>query len=754
MANIRNSISMQDRMTPVFRSIIRSMDSTLRVMQRVDQQANRGTTSRAYRAAERDIRRANNELIRMQNNIRRADSDARNASNSMRGMASAAGGVSFNLVNFSAALYLLKNITGVLDRMVDKADDARSAVARLGLFNESQYTPQELYGEVYRTALATRTGLQETGGLVNRTLMSGALTGPGSAQAAIDFAGLINKTMVAGGGTAEENQRALLQLSQGLSSGVLQGDELRSIREQAPYLMTMLTKGLGKIDDKFKDITMGQLKQLGADGELTSDRIIKAMFAMRDEIDNSFKQMPRTFDQAMTQMGSMWQYFLFLLYEGDGALAKLNRKLWEFVDWLQTPAGMELIEGIALAFSAMVDAILWGADRIADAYKFLSENSEILEAAFLTLGIVAAGAAIKAAVAWIIAAWPILLVIALIGVLIYALLQAGVTAGQIIGGIAGGLMFLAYLLYDIVIGAIMAVGIVVVGAGMLVILVLQGIVQVILWVITTIWAALVTIYNVLYTIVRGAWGVIKGAIVAIYALFVGLGQGVLGILYAIAAAIDWVFGSNLADTVGGWMDGLGQSVEDLNNALDPLGEFEGIGDQWKNSFGDLGDMYAGKGQFDDWNITDNMGDVWNGGTGMIEGIWNWGEGAMANPMDGWDMGYKWGEGIGDGLANMNLDFLDNMTRGSMGAYDFNDVNIRGGDLDSVGKINSDVEIKDEDLKLLRDMAARDFLLNLQSITPVANVKFGDVRETADVNKIWDTIQDMVEEQMATSLVTN
>ena len=75
-------------------------------------------------------------------------------------------------------------------------------------------------------------------------------------------------------------------------------------------------------------------------------------------------------------------------------------------------------------------------------------------------------------------------------------------------------------------------------------------------------------------------------------------------------------------------------------------------------------------------------------------------------------------------------------------------------MDSVGKINSDVEIKDEDLKLLRDMAARDFLLNLQSITPVANVKFGDVRETADVNKIWDTIQDMIEEQMATSLVTN
>ena len=81
------------------------------------------------------------------------------------------------------------------------------------------------------------------------------------------------------------------------------------------------------------------------------------------------------------------------------------------------------------------------------------------------------------------------------------------------------------------------------------------------------------------------------------------------------------------------------------------------------------------------------------------------------------------------------------------------ININGGNLDSVGSINSDVNLSDEDIQLLRDMAARDYLLQVQSITPVANVTFGDVRETADVNKIVEVIETMVDEQMATALVS-
>lgn len=380
-------------------------------------------------------------------------------------------------------------------------------------------------------------------------------------------------------------------------------------------------------------------------------------------------------------------------------------------------------------------------------FNSLDNGSLILQAGFIALGTAAAYAGLRAAVAWAIAAFPIVLVISLLGVLIYALLQTGLTAGEIVGGIAGGILFLSYLISDLLVGALVGAGVIGVGAGMLVIMAIQGVVQILLWAVLAIWSALVTVYNVLFSIVKGAYGVVKGAIVGIYQVFVWLGQGVLGILYGIASAIDAVFGSNLSGAVGGWIDGLGQSVEDLNKALDPLGEFEDIGNQWKDSYSTLGDMFAGKGQYDDWNITDKMGDVWNGGTAMIQGIADWGNATMLNPMDGWDSGYTFGADIANKMENFDFN-LEKLIGGN------GTIGINGGNLDSVGKINSDVEIKDEDLKLLRDMAARDFLLNLQHITPVQNNKFGDVRETADINKIMEKLTDMVEEGMATSLVVN
>ena len=135
--------------------------------------------------------------------------------------------------------------------------------------------------------------------------------------------------------------------------------------------------------------------------------------------------------------------------------------------------------------------------------------------------------------------------------------------------------------------------------------------------------------------------------------------------------------------------------------------------------------------------------------------------------DGWssksfNTGYKWGSGVVNTLTDGIGDFtggLTNFMEGSKALYNGatgagGGVNVAGGNLDSVGSIKNDVNINDEDIQLLRDMAARDYLLNLQQITPVAHISFGDVRETADVNKIMDVIEDMVEEQMATALVAN
>ena len=790
MATIRNSISLQDRMTPVFRSIIKSMDSTLRVMRNLDKQANKGTQSKAYRSAERDIKRANNELIRMQNNLSRADKAAGKLATTTGKVStnmSRMGSGGLNLGNLAAGLYLLKNIANTMSGIMEIPDAMLAIQYRLDTYDTSAATGDQLFDAAYLAAQRSRSDVESTANLASRILVSGATDGNGAA--AIDLAETLNKASFLGGSSSQESQRALLQLSQALASGVLQGDELRAIREQAPGLTDTLARGLssmaerGALPEQFLNTAVGDLKQLGADGELTAQRVISAFQEMGDYVDETFANSPKQFGQAVTGIANVWKRWLKLMSQGDNALAKINQKAWQLLEWFESTDGMAFMEGLAKGINFIVDAVMQFIDWIGQLinwFKNLENASNILQAVFLALAIVVGAAAVYMAVkwiaAWVAAAWPVLLVLAILAIVIYALLQCGVTANAIVGAIAGAIMFLGYVIYDIVVwlvnivfwavalvwDALVGLAVVlinvVIGAGMLISLVLHGIVQIILWVITTIWAALVTIYNVVYSIVAGAWGVIKGAVVGIYQLFVWLGQGVLDVLYGIASAVDSVFGSNLAATVEGWIEGLGQSVDDLDAALDPLGEFEDIGNQWSSSYGDLGGMY-------DWNMADDMADIWNGGTDLMGEFGTAGVNMMLdptmldswaldntlNPMDGWNGGYNFGSGLVDDIGN--LDF--NGALGDTSSLDEmlnNGIGVDGGDIDSVGSIKSDVDISDQDIQLLRDIAAREFLLNLQTVTPQANVTFGDVRETADVNKILNVIQDMVDEELATSLV--
>ena len=797
MATIRNSITLQDRMTPVFRSIIKSMDSTLRVMKILDKQANKGVQSKAYQTAEKDIKRANNELIRMQNNLRRANQDAGKLSSTTGGISRnmskmSSGG--FNLTNLAAGLYILKNIANTMSSIMEIPDTLRASQYRLDTYDTTAATGTQLFDAAFVAAQRSRSEMESTASLASRILISGATGGSGADS--INLAEILNKASFLGGSSAGESQRALLQLSQALASGTLQGDELRAIREQAPGLTDVLSKGLSSLAEKglvpelFLNTTPGKLKSMGAEGELTAARVIEAFREMGTYVTETFESSPKQFGQSMTGISNIWKRWLKLMSEGDNGLAKINEKAWELLQWFQSAAGQNFMEGLANRINFVVDVIIGALDwfgALINKFNDLENASNALQAAVMALaiavGIAAAYMAVKWIIAWVSAAWPVLLVIAIIGILIYALLEAGYTANEIVGGIAGGFMFLAYVLYDAVVWIVnivfwavaliwdaivvsmMAIADLAIALGAAIILIIQAILQLILWVVTTIIGVFVTVYDVLYTIVKGVWGVIKLAIVGIYEGFVWMGKGVLSVLFNIASAIDKVFGSNLAGSVGGWMDGLDKSVDDLTKKLDPLGEFADIGSQWKNSYSDLGDMYAGNGKYDDMNLIDNMGEVISGASGMMDGVTDWSMGLILrpgmlndwtldntiNPMDGWDSGYNFGAGLADDLSK--LDFSNAL--GDVSAIEGmlnNGIYVDGGKLDSLGSIKSDVDISEQDIQLLRDMAAREFLLNLQTITPTANITFGDVKETADVKKIISIIEDMVEEQLATSLV--
>lgn len=771
MANIRNSIALTDRMTPTLRSILKAMDSTLRVMKDLDRAANNGAQSKAYKRAEKDIKRANNALIKMDNYTQMAGRSATHAASQYGSLSRAVSSVSngmravgtsahFFLQSLASGVYLAQKLANIVGGIMTTADISRSQVARLGLYNTSVYTNEELYGQIMRTAMGTRSGLTETADLANKILISGVYSGEGAVVAAINTAGIINKALIAGGGTAEENQRALRQLTQGLASGVLQGDELRSIREQTPYFAQVLAEGLAQIDERFEGIGIGDLKELGAQGELTADRVVKAMWAMQDEIDEDFRKMPKTFGQAMTSLSNIWQYFLWMLSDADGPLGKINERLWQFVDYLQSPAGFELMESVAVGINFIATALSVAMGAIGDFVVFLQEHSAVAQALFIALGVAAVAAGISAAIAWISAAWPILLVITLVGLAAYYFLQAGYTAQEVVGAVAGFVMGAIAVIWDAILFIVMfimmcvaliATAVVRVGEG--IILVIQSIIQVIIWSVMNIVTILWFILTVIESVFLLAKANVQAFVIGVVGLFYGLAQTVLSILGLIASGIDAVFGGNLAETVEGWSSTLEGKFTAFVQENDPNKTLEEIGTAWEDFGAGVKEMFTS----DEYNLYGEMGGVVHGAGGLIDGIWDLygqGENALAglmlDPSAMYDTGYDWGENLVNEIGDMQLGIP---TDSVLDQFNADGVTINGGDLDSVGSINSDVDISEEDLKLLRDMAARDYLLQLQTITPVANVTFGDVRETADVGKIVEVIEQMVDEQMATALVS-
>ena len=743
MSAINNSINLTDRMSPVLKTVLKALDSTMKAMDQLDRATNKGMNSAAFKRAKADIDAANSAISSLNGQLektgslmervsQKANTFGTNMTSSWRqylnqsklqgntrgviasrammgvgGIITAASKIPSGIKNLSSGIgnafdtvsekcrmaytetlsfiNLVEKGIGAINGLMSANDAVTSDVAKIGLFNyDKNMSNAQAYGMAYRAAQNSRSDLSDTTTLINRIMMSGVYgKEAGSLGSATRMAEILNKAMVVGGGTAEENKRALIQLSQGLSSGRLQGDELRSIREQAPYLASVLAEGLNKIDDRFIGTTVGDLKELGAQGELTSDVVIRALEAMQDQVDATFAdKAPRTWAQGLTSIQNTIKVITAYLQSMEGGpLSKISELVWIIADYLKSEDGIRLLAGIATALSVVGTALTWVVQAALTGISWLMDNSNVLIAILTVLASMAIISGIQMAAAWIAATWPILLMIGLIALVIYALMKLGLSTEQIVGGICG---------------IVAVAGAFILNAGI-------GVINAILQAVWNFVEPFIGIVEWILNVCNGGFNSFGDAVANlignIISWFLSLGKVVTKIIDAIFGT-DWTGGLNaLQDKVLAW--GKNDNSITLNREAPSIDYRASYGDAWNSGY----DFGSG--------LTDKIGDVTNGLTGFMEGT---------------DALYSQAAGGG--------------------------VNVAGGNLDSVGSIKNDVNINDEDIQLLRDMAARDYLLNLQQITPVAHISFGDVRETADVNKIMDVIEDMVEEQMATSLVSN
>lgn len=232
---------------------------------------------------------------------------------------------------------------------MDIADSYTNTNARLGMITSSPAEQAALQNDIFASANRSRGSHTETANAVAKMRM---LAGDsfGSNQEAIGFTELLNKSLKVSGAGQAEQSAAFLQLTQAMAAGKLQGDEFRSVMENAPMVADAIAKYMGK--------SKGELKELSSQGLITSDIIKNAMFNAADDINGKFNSMPMTFADVWNQIKNTGMQAFGGVFEKANAM--LNSDMGQ--------AAVENLTGLVFmaagAFSSLLDAIGWVGDRL------------------------------------------------------------------------------------------------------------------------------------------------------------------------------------------------------------------------------------------------------------------------------------------------------------------------------------------------------------------------------------------------------
>ena len=201
---------------------------------------------------------------------------------------------------------------------VELADTYTNMANRLKFVTNSAGELEAVQQRLFQIAQTTRVDLKDTTELYSR--MAFALRDTGASQNdVLRFTENLNKALTLSGAAGAEASGALIQLSQGLASGTLRGQELNSILEQTPYIATLIAKQLG--------VTTGELRALGMQGKITGGEVFKAITNASAELDAKFKNTVPTVAQGFTAVGNSLLQFVGDANEASGASYGLAKAL-------------------------------------------------------------------------------------------------------------------------------------------------------------------------------------------------------------------------------------------------------------------------------------------------------------------------------------------------------------------------------------------------------------------------------------------
>ncbi len=704
MSAVSTAIRVQDQTSSVVQKMNRALMIVINTMEKLNRVSSDPIDMAGLNSARNGLAQVEVAMEDVTRSIRQAQEEQERYGETVRRSEGDVGSLASKVGKLVATYATAQTAKAALDY----SDELANTTARLSLMAREGENVSDINEKIYASANRARSAYDDTADMVAKL---GVLAGNafGSTDEVIMFAEQLNKNFKISGTETTGIQAAMLQLTQAMASGVLRGEEFNSIMEQAPTVIQTIAD--------YMDVSTGQLKEMAGEGLVTAEVVKAALIGAAEETDAKFNSMTVTFSD-------VWNVFK---NEAGHALDPVWQRLRQISD---SEGLMAFATNAGRSIGTVANIIITVFDRTAQLGGFIANNWAMI-------------APVIGAVLTIMALYNAALIVnntiqAVSNMLktaaaVRAVAHGSATAAEAAAttGLTASQMAFNAALYACPLTWILVIIIAIIAAIFLVIAAINkatgssisatGVIAgALAWVGTFLYNNFLSLLDLVLGVINMVANqfisfanflanVMVDPVGAIIHLFGDMGDGVLGILETIASAIDKIFGSNLSDAVSGWRSSLSTKVDDLAEKY-------------------------GNGKYE--KKIENI-DLSSSTFGL----------ERRDLTDAYNAGYSWGEGLGD---KFNLDGLTGIGETGNG-LDYDALLSKVGDIgDNTKDIKNSVDVSEEDLKYLKELAERETInrfttaeITVEMGGVVNNLGAGD-----DIDGFMDVLTDKLYETMS------